>query len=219
MLVLWLINFELITSNIGFELKKERVMRHSIIFFLVILISFTAYNNSFSSKSINTGNSMKGNIYDFVVKDIDGKNVKLSDYKGKVLLIVNVASKCGYTPQYEGLQKIYNQYKEKGFEILAFPCNDFRGQEPGSNEEIKEFCEANYGVSFKLFDKIKVLGDDKLPLYDMLINSDSVEKGDIKWNFEKFLISKDGKVEGRFRSKVKPESEELTSLLEKLLSQ
>jgi len=193
-------------------------MRHSIIFLLVILISFTAYNNSFSSKPINKGNSMKGNIYDFVVKDIDGKNVKLSDYKGKVLLIVNVASKCGYTPQYEGLQKIYNQYKEKGFEILAFPCNDFRGQEPGSNEEIKEFCEANYGVSFKLFDKIKVLGDDRLPLYDMLINSDSIEKGDVKWNFEKFLISKDGKVESRFRSKVKPESEEITSAIEQLLS-
>lgn len=193
-------------------------MRHSKLFLFVILLSFTAHNNSFSSKPIDKGNSMKGNIYDFVVKDIDGKNVKLADYKGKVLLIVNVASKCGYTPQYEGLQKIYNQYKDKGFEILAFPCNDFKGQEPGSNEEIKEFCEANYGVSFKLFDKIKVLGDDKLPLYDMLINSDTIEKGDVKWNFEKFLISKDGQVVERFRSKVKPESEEITSAIEKLLS-
>lgn len=193
-------------------------MRYSKIFLLLILFTFTAFNSSCYSEPINKGNSMKSNIYDFVVKDIDGNNVKLSGYKGKVLLIVNVASKCGYTPQYEGLQKIYNQYKEKGFEILAFPCNDFKGQEPGSNEEIKEFCEANYGVSFKLFDKIKVLGDDKLPLYDMLINSDSVEKGDVKWNFEKFLISKDGKVESRFRSKVKPESEEITSAIEQLLS-
>ncbi|MEW6507048.1 MAG: glutathione peroxidase [Bacteroidota bacterium] len=162
---------------------------------------------------------MSGSIYDFIVKDINGKNIKLADYSGKVLLIVNVASKCGYTPQYEGLQKIYNRYKDKGFEILAFPCNDFKGQEPGTNEEIKEFCESTYGVTFKLFDKIKVLGDEKLPLYEMLINSDSVEKGDVKWNFEKFLISKDGKIEARFRSKVKPESEEIISVIEKLLAQ
>jgi glutathione peroxidase len=162
---------------------------------------------------------MKDDIYNIVVKDIEGKDVKLSDYSGKVLLIVNVASKCGYTPQYEGLQKIYESYKHKGFEILAFPCNDFKGQEPGTNEEIKEFCSANYGVTFKLFDKIKVLGDDRAPLYQKLINAESVEQGDVKWNFEKFLISKEGKVEGRFRSKVKPESEEITSLIEKLLSQ
>jgi glutathione peroxidase len=162
---------------------------------------------------------MKDDIYNIVVKDIEGKDVKLSDYSGKVLLIVNVASKCGYTPQYEGLQKIYESYKDKGFEILAFPCNDFKGQEPGTNEEIKEFCSANYGVTFKLFDKIKVLGDDRAPLYQKLINAESVEQGDVKWNFEKFLISKEGKVEGRFRSKVKPESEVITSLIEKLLSQ
>jgi len=183
---------------------------------LITLLILLVFGNSFTL-GLNMENNKKS-IYDFVVKDIDGSNVKLSDYRGKVLMIVNVASKCGYTPQYEGLQKIYDQYKDKGFEILAFPCNDFRGQEPGTNQEIKEFCSANYGVTFKLFDKIKVLGDEKLPLYEMLINSDNIEKGDVKWNFEKFLVSKDGKVVARYRSKVKPESEEVTSEIEKLLS-
>ncbi|MDQ7815515.1 MAG: glutathione peroxidase [Melioribacteraceae bacterium] len=187
--------------------------------FLIVSIILLGFTNSYYGGSNTKGDKMKDNIYNIVVKDIEGKDVKLSDYAGKVLLVVNVASKCGYTPQYEGLQKIYETYKEKGFEILAFPCNDFKGQEPGTNEEIKEFCSANYGVTFTLFDKIKVLGEDRSPLYQKLISSESVEQGDVKWNFEKFLISKDGEVVGRFRSKVKPESEELTSLLEKLLSQ
>lgn len=188
------------------------------IFVIIMILFFSSKAHSAAEPSINKGDNVKGNIYDLVVKDMDGKNVKLSDFTGKVLLIVNVASKCGYTPQYEGLQKIYEKYKEKGFEILAFPCNDFKGQEPGTNEEIKEFCTSTYGVSFKLFDKIKVLGDDREPLYQRLINSESVEKGDVKWNFEKFLISKDGEIVGRFRSKVKPESDELTSEIEKYLS-
>jgi len=156
-------------------------------------------------------------IFDIEVHDSAGKKVSLSEYEGKVLLIVNVASECGYTKQYTGLQELYAKYKDKGFEILAFPCNDFGGQEPGSNEEIAEFCSINYGVNFTLFDKVKVLGDEKSALYKRLINSDSVEKGDVKWNFEKFLISKDGKIVARFRSKVKPQSEELISLLEKEL--
>lgn len=152
------------------------------------------------------------------VKDMDGKEVKLSDYSGKVLLIVNVASRCGYTPQYEGLEAIYEKYKGKDFEILAFPCNDFGGQEPGTNEEIKQFCSLNYKVSFKLFDKVKVLGNEKSPLYALLTNNPAVEKGDIKWNFEKFIIDKKGNVVSRFRSKVKPESEELTKVIESELS-
>lgn len=158
------------------------------------------------------------NILDLSVKDINGKEVKLSNYKGKVLLIVNVASKCGYTPQYEGLEKIYKQYKSKGFEILAFPCNDFGAQEPGTNEEIKEFCSTNYNVTFQLFDKIKVLGKEKSKLYERLINSKNVEQGDIKWNFEKFLIDKNGEIVARFRSKVKPESEEIIKAIEKELA-
>ncbi|MGK9367426.1 glutathione peroxidase [Melioribacter sp. Ez-97] len=159
----------------------------------------------------------QGNIYDFKVKDIDGKEVSLKDYEGKVLMIVNVASKCGFTPQYESLQKIYEKYKERGFEILAFPCNDFNGQEPGTNEEIKEFCSANYHVTFGLFDKIHVLGENKAPLYDYLINSEGIEKGDVKWNFEKFIVDKNGKVAARYRSPVKPDSKEITGLIEKLL--
>ncbi|MCX6173278.1 MAG: glutathione peroxidase [Ignavibacteriales bacterium] len=174
---------------------------------------------SFNSYAKNKeGESLTNNIKDIVVKDMNGKEVKLSDYKGKVLLIVNVASKCGYTPQYTGLEAIYNKYKDKGFEILAFPCNDFGGQEPGTNEEIKEFCSTKYDITFKLFDKIKVLGDERSPLYARLINNNVTEKGDVKWNFEKFLIGKDGNVVNRFRSKVKPESDELTTAIEKELA-
>lgn len=152
------------------------------------------------------------NIYDINVKDIDGKDVSLSDYKGKVLLIVNVASQCGYTPQYEGLQKIYAKYKERGFEILAFPCNDFGGQEPGSNSEIKDFCSSKYSVTFTLFDKVKVLGNERSTLYAKLIQYEPT--GDISWNFEKFLIDKNGYVKGRYKSKVKPDGEELTAAID-----
>ncbi|MDF1611811.1 glutathione peroxidase [Stygiobacter electus] len=165
-----------------------------------------------------TPSETSNNILDLIVKNIDGKEVKLSQYKGKVLLIVNVASKCGYTPQYEGLEKLYEKYKDNGFEILAFPCNDFGGQEPGTTEEIKEFCSTKYNVTFPLFDKIKVIGKEKSPLYERLINSKNVEQGDIKWNFEKFLIDKNGEIVARFRSKVKPESEELVSAIEKELN-
>ncbi|MFA5010821.1 MAG: glutathione peroxidase [Ignavibacteria bacterium] len=160
-------------------------------------------------------NSDPINISDQKVKTTDGQEKALSDYKGKVLLIVNVASKCGYTKQYEGLQEIYNKYKERGFEILAFPCNDFGGQEPGTIEEIQDFCKTNYNVSFTLFDKVKVLGGDRSALYAKLINFEPA--GDISWNFEKFLIDKNGNVVGRYKSKVKPESEEMTSIIEKLL--
>ncbi|MEB2297299.1 MAG: glutathione peroxidase, partial [Ignavibacteria bacterium] len=133
---------------------------------------------------------------------------------GKVLMIVNVASECGYTKQYAGLQKIYEKYNPKGFEILAFPCNDFGGQEPGTNEQIQNFCSSKFGVTFKLFDKIKVLGDERSPLYDRLINNNVTENGDVKWNFEKFIISKDGKIVARFRTKVEPASDEVISAIE-----
>lgn len=190
-------------------------IQSAINFVTSIIVLFTAsiFANSGNTKSGN----IPDNINDIIVKDINGKEVKLSEFKGKVLLIVNVASKCGYTVQYEGLQKIYEKYNPQGFEILAFPCNDFGAQEPGTNEEIKEFCSTNYSVSFPLFDKVKVIGKDKNPLYERLINNTD-DKGDIKWNFEKFLIDKDGKIVNRFRSKVKPESEEITKAVEKLLS-
>ncbi|MCX6171018.1 MAG: glutathione peroxidase [Ignavibacteriales bacterium] len=178
--------------------------------YLLFLLGF-AYNSPAKNSG---GESSANNIDNIVVKDMSGKDVKLSDYKGKVLLIVNVASKCGYTPQYEALEAIYNKYKDKGFEILAFPCNDFGGQEPGTNEEIKTFCSSKYNVTFKLFDKIKVLGDERTPLYARLINNNVTEKGDVKWNFEKFLVDKNGNIVSRFRSKIKPESEEITKAIE-----
>jgi glutathione peroxidase len=157
------------------------------------------------------------NISDIIVKTMDGKEKSISDYKGKVLMVVNVASKCGYTSQYDGLQRIYEKYKDKGFEILAFPCNDFGGQEPGSNEEIKNFCTTNYNVTFALFDKIKVLGDNKSPLYSKLVQTEPA--GDIGWNFEKFVVDKNGNVIARFKSKVKPDDEAITSIIENLLNQ
>lgn len=188
---------------------------------LIIIASIFLIVNliSASDKSLKTneGKNMES-VYEFSVKDINGKDVNLSEYKGKVLLIVNVASKCGYTRQYSGLQKIYDKYKDKGFEILAFPCNDFGGQEPGTNEEIVEFCSTNFNVTFPLFDKIKVLGEDKNPLYKMLTNNSNVEKGDINWNFEKFLISKEGEVIARYKSSVEPESNAVTKAIEQELN-
>ncbi len=147
---------------------------------------------------------------------IQGKEQSLSVYKGKVALVVNVASKCGYTPQYEGLQNLYNSYKDRGFVIIGFPSNDFGGQEPGSETEIADFCKLNYGVTFDLKKKVKVLGEDKDPVYKFLTENAS-DKGEVKWNFEKFLIDKDGKIRGRFGSAVKPESEELKKAIESLL--
>lgn len=158
------------------------------------------------------------NIYEYTVKDINKNEVKLSDYKGKVLLIVNVASKCGFTKQYDGLQEIYEKYKDQGFEVLGFPCNDFGGQEPGSNEEIAEFCSLNFSVSFPMFDKVKVLGDEKDPLFEALTNNRVTGKSNIKWNFEKFIIDKEGNVVDRFRSITKPEGKKIASLIEKELS-
>ncbi|TNE71852.1 glutathione peroxidase [bacterium] len=157
-------------------------------------------------------------IYDFKVKTIDGEEKVLNEYKGKVLLIVNTASKCGYTPQYEGLQAIYEEYKEQGFEILGFPANNFLWQEPGSDEEIKEFCSVNYNVSFQMFSKVSVKGDDQAPLFTYLTEVENPDfTGSIKWNFEKFLISKDGKLLHRFRSGVKPESDEMKNAIKAAL--
>jgi len=157
------------------------------------------------------------NLADFKVKDIDGKEVDLSAYKGKVVLIVNVASKCGYTRQYTGLENIYKKYKDRGLVILGFPCNDFGGQEPGTNEEIKEFCSTKFSVSFPMVDKVAVLGDGKAPLFAWLTNNEVTGSKDIKWNFEKFLIDKDGKIVERFVSKDEPEGEKITAAIEREL--
>jgi len=179
-----------------------------------ILITLSQLFAQEKTTNIKKDNSPMDHINDITVLDINNKQVKLSDYNGKVLMIVNVASECGYTKQYAGLQEIYEKYNPQGFEILAFPCNDFGGQEPGTNEQIQNFCSSKFGVTFKLFDKIKVLGKDKSPLYERLINNSVTEKGDVKWNFEKFLISKEGKIVGRYRSKVEPTNKELISAIE-----
>jgi glutathione peroxidase len=154
------------------------------------------------------GKNMETNtVYQFKEHTIDGKPISLEQYKGKVLLIVNVASHCGYTPQYAGLEKLYEKYKEKGFVILGFPCNQFGAQEPGTAEEIKTFCSTSYNVTFPLFTKIEVNGDNADPLYKFLkaAQPGTGEKPDIRWNFTKFLIGKDGKPIDRFDSKVTPE--------------
>ncbi len=155
-------------------------------------------------------------IYNFEVKTIDGKAETLAGYKGKALLIVNVASRCGFTPQYEGLEKLYTTYKDKGFEILGFPANNFMGQEPGTNEEIKKFCGLKYNVTFPMFSKISVKGKDIHPLYQYLTQESGLD-GDISWNFNKFLVSPEGKIVARFGSRTEPLSKELEEKLESIL--
>ena len=182
-----------------------------------MLITLTQLFAQEKTTNIQKENSSMDSINDITVLDMNNKQVKLSDYHGKVLMIVNVASECGYTKQYAGLQKVYEKYNPQGFEILAFPCNDFGGQEPGTNEQIQNFCSSKFGVTFKLFDKIKVLGEDKSPLYERLTNNSVTEKGDVKWNFEKFIISKEGKIVNRFRTKIEPTSDEVITAIEREL--
>ena len=155
-------------------------------------------------------------IYDHDVKALDGSAADLSDHQGEALLIVNVASKCGLTPQYEGLERIHEQYKDRGFSVLGFPCNQFMGQEPGSAEEIATFCSTTYGVTFPLFEKIEVNGDNQDPLYAELEKTPDAEghSGDVRWNFEKFLVSPQGEVVGRFAPQVEPEAPELVTAIE-----
>lgn len=158
----------------------------------------------------------KTGIHQFTVKTIDGKTRSLAEYKGKTLLVVNTASKCGNTPQYKGLEALYDKYRARGFEVLAFPANNFMGQEPGTDAEIAQFCELNYQVSFPLFSKISVKGKDMAPLYAYL-TKDSAFPGDIGWNFAKFLVGPDGKVIARFDPRMKPEDPKLVAALEAAL--
>lgn len=156
---------------------------------------------------------------DFTVKNIDGKDVPLSKYKGSVVLIINTASKCGFTPQYASLEKVYEKYKSKGFKIAAFPSNDFGGQEPGTETEIKQFCTMNYKTTFDLFSKVQTKGSGAAPLYQFLTSKETNPKfaGDIEWNFTKFLVDKKGNVIARFKSNVTPDSPEFIDALEKAL--
>ncbi len=171
-----------------------------------------------STRKPDPGTLEQKSIYDFTMKTIDGTDRPLSTYKGKVLLIVNVASKCGYTPQYEGLQALYEKYKDRGLMVLGFPSNNFGFQEPGAESEIKEFCSTTYGVSFDMFSKIEVKGNDQHPLYQYITSQPSVE-GPVTWNFQKYLVNRKGELKSKFLSKIEPQDPELTNSLEQLLGE
>ncbi len=157
-------------------------------------------------------------LYQIPLKDIHGKDVSLEEYKGKVLLIVNVASKCGLTPQYKALEQIHEKYKDRGFSVLGFPCNDFAAQEPGTPEQIQTFCSATYHVTFPLFAKLHVKGPEQHPLYAALTGKDSPFPGEIKWNFGKFLIGRDGRILQRFEPKTTPDAPEVGRAIEAALA-
>lgn len=162
---------------------------------------------------------MPKTIYDFTPNNIEGKATALDQYKGNILLIVNTASECGFTPQYEGLQALYEKYNDEGLEILGFPANNFGGQEPDSDQEIKQFCTTNYSVTFPMFSKVDVKGKSQYPLFSYLTSADNPDfTGKIKWNFEKFLLSSKGTLLRRFRSKVDPDGKAITNAVEKALS-
>lgn len=160
-------------------------------------------------------------VYHFTMRSIDGQSVNLKSYKGKVVMIVNVASRCGYTPQYAGLESLYEKYKDKGFVIVGVPANNFAQQEPGTDAEIKKFCSTKYNVSFPMMSKVSVKGDDKTPLYQYLTSTteDPQFGGDIKWNFTKFLVSRNGQLVARFEPATTPDSPEVRAAIESALGQ
>jgi len=186
---------------------KERMMRRP----MIALMTLTALGAAGAFAEEETVQVTK-----YTMTDIDGKAVDLASYEGKVLLLVNVASKCGLTPQYTQLVEIHDKYRAQGFEVLGFPANNFMGQEPGTDEEIKTFCSTRFGVEFPMFSKISVKGDDIEPLYAELTSTERNGEfgGEIKWNFTKFLVGKEGKVIGRFEPQVKPDAPEVTSAIE-----
>lgn len=190
----------------------------TILLIIAASVAFTRGNKT----SAHEGMKMTAkSVLEFSMKDIDGKDIKLDEYRGKVLLIVNVASHCGYTPQYEGLESIYKKYKDQGLVVMGFPANNFAGQEPGTNQEIKTFCKTKYNVSFPMFAKISVKGDDIHPLYRFLTSKESDPEfaGDISWNFNKFLVDRSGKVVNRFETGETPEGEKITAAIETALKQ
>ncbi len=186
-----------------------------MLFVAILLGGFVVINSSKSN------GSNKKSIYEYSATNIEGKDESLGKYKGDVLLIVNTASQCGYTKQYEGLQAVYDKYKDKGFKVLGFPANNFGGQEPGTNEEIKDFCTTKFKVTFPMFAKISVKGEDSHPLYKFLTDKELNGEfgGDISWNFNKFLTNKKGEIVARFSSKDAPESEAVISAIEKYLAE
>ncbi|MDX9730340.1 MAG: glutathione peroxidase [Bdellovibrionales bacterium] len=199
------------TTSMAFKVR-------SVVFFGVasiasMALTLFAVSEAGAAGVCDAGLGPKG-FYDFSVKNIEGKDTKLDEYRGRVALVVNTASRCGFTKQYAGLQALYDKYKDRGFVVLGFPSNDFGKQEPGTNKEIKDFCEVNFNVKFPLFDKGSVRGASKQAVYKFL-TEDAGEsyKGEIKWNFEKFLIDSEGQVIGRYGSRTKPEDADLVKKL------
>ena len=192
----------------------RRTVAVSLMAYMMMVGSLTG-----AAKAARTDAPATGSVHDFTMKSIDGADVPLARYKGKVLLIVNVASKCGYTPQYEALQELYRRYKDKGLAVLGFPANNFGWQEPGTDAEIKTFCTTKYNVTFDMFSKISVKGSDQHPLYTYLTSEDAnpATAGAVKWNFTKYLVNKDGHVIARFNSGTTPLSDELVKAVEAAL--
>jgi glutathione peroxidase len=184
-----------------------------------VILAGLAAIKTYAKKKPSPAPLAEKSIYDFTVNDIIGNPVKLEQYRGMVLLLVNVASKCGYTYQYEGLEKLYLKNKDRGFAVLGFPANNFLSQEPGSNEEIQEFCSQKYNVTFPMFSKISVKGDGQHPLYRFLTEKETNPEfaGKISWNFNKFLVDKTGKITARYGSGAKPEDEKLLAAIERAL--
>lgn len=184
------------------------------VLYLIIILVLSAVISA-----VTMGAAEADSLYDFTLKSIDGNDTPLKNYQGHVILVVNTASKCGLTPQYKKLQAVYEKYKDKGFVVLGFPANNFRHQEPGSEAEIKTFCTVNYGVTFPMFAKISVLGEDIHPLYRYLTSKTTNPKfsGEIRWNFDKFLIDKKGQIINRFHPKTTPDSAEVAAAVEAAL--
>jgi glutathione peroxidase len=191
----------------------------------LILLGIVVIIISSASLAVTRGNKSDGakltekSVLEFSLKNIKGQDVKLSEYSGKVLLLVNVASKCGFTPQYEGLENIYRKYKDQGLVVMGFPANNFLGQEPGTDEEILTFCTTRYNVTFPMFSKISVKGEKIHPLYRFLTSKETNPEfgGDISWNFNKFLVDRSGKIVDRFGTREKPESEKVVQSIERAL--
>jgi glutathione peroxidase len=196
-----------------------KTMRRYIVLLIILSIPAVQILSAQSKKSQekSTPRHQPKSVLDFTMNTIDGKSQPLSHYKGKVLMIINTASECGYTPQYETLEQLYKTYKDKGFMILAFPANNFGAQEPGTNSEIKNFCSTKYHTSFDLFGKISVKGNEQHPLYKF-ITQDSPFKGEIKWNFQKYLVDRSGKIVARFMSEIDPMSKEIRAEVENYLA-
>jgi glutathione peroxidase len=196
-------------DRLSFDLGRQRVDSATMKMVICVMIGLAV-----AMVSVWAAES----LYDLQLKDLEGKDTSFKAYQGKVLLVVNVASKCGYTPQYAGLEKLYEKYKERGLVVLGLPCNQFGGQEPGSSQEIQQFCSSRYQVTFPVLEKIEVNGPHRHPLYQILAGPDSPVAGDIRWNFTKFLVGRDGKILKRFESKAAPEAAELVQAVEAALA-